>query len=747
MQIQTTTHPPGTTAPDQNHTPRVPDHELLRRIGRGSYGDVWLARNIVGTYRAVKVLYRDRFEDTKPFEREYTGIQRFEPVSRSHAGLMDILQIGRNDDQGYFYYVMELADDSAVPRTGSPSGAFIVDPATYSPSTLARLKQTGGRLPAMDCVRLGATLAGALAALHAHGLIHRDIKPSNIICAGGVPKLADIGLVTALSESFSYVGTEGFIPPEGPNSPQADLYSLGKVLYEIAMGKDRLEFPEPSTLLEDSPDRPVLLELNEVLMRACEADPRRRYQRADDMQRDLLLIQAGQSVRKKRNAEQRLRWTARLALVLAGLTVAGFSIEQVLAWRLRALQEYNRAIHPALHGKVPPRHRSTPSQLLDLSPFYNASLVEPWYPGPPENTLNALPRGVREIDGVRFDIRGIVQLHGREFQRLNASAYPARMNDLIVGRWVNRIHLFGGALFEMVDEREFARVRVRYVTGERRDIPWIYGRNVRALWQPAAATPLPGEAAPAWTGQNPATRERDLELRLYKISWDNPYPEKEILAIEFVSAQANSAPFLIAVTIDEHQPDLPFQPNTPDLRAALQTRARASFQPFPVGTPSEPGVFHKLALNRDPMPIGDHSYDGFRFTVPRGEAVDLVWAFKSAPGMHFLGWYILPMEGSLKTGFEDWHHGCLPHPPTDGPDAELCLQFLNGKKLRPGAEYFIWFQFPNAEPLEIEALLAFPKAGTVNPNQPETMADVLRLTPLLRETPLAFHRHYCLAGW
>src|SRR5687767_885705 len=95
------------------NSPHVPEHELIRRIGSGSYGEVWLARSIVGSFRAVKVVYRTTFESERPFEREFIGIQKFEPVSRTHEGLMDVLQIGRNDAEGYFYYVMELADDGA----------------------------------------------------------------------------------------------------------------------------------------------------------------------------------------------------------------------------------------------------------------------------------------------------------------------------------------------------------------------------------------------------------------------------------------------------------------------------------------------------------------------------------------------------------------------------------------------------------------------------------------------------------
>ena len=92
--------------------PQIPDHELIRPIGRGSYGEVWLARSVMGTYRAVKIIYRHTFKEAHPFEREYNGIQKFEPVSRSHTGLVDILTLGLLADGAGFYYVMELADQA-----------------------------------------------------------------------------------------------------------------------------------------------------------------------------------------------------------------------------------------------------------------------------------------------------------------------------------------------------------------------------------------------------------------------------------------------------------------------------------------------------------------------------------------------------------------------------------------------------------------------------------------------------------
>src|SRR6185503_2842620 len=123
--------------------------------------------------------------------------------------------------------------------------------------------------PISDCVNIGITLASALAHLHGQGLVHRDIKPSNIIFVRGAPKLADIGLVADASEARSFVGTEGFIPPEGPGAAQADLYSLGKVLYEISTGRDRRDFPAlPDELAEDE----AMLELNAVILKTCKND-------------------------------------------------------------------------------------------------------------------------------------------------------------------------------------------------------------------------------------------------------------------------------------------------------------------------------------------------------------------------------------------------------------------------------------------------------------------------------------------
>lgn len=318
----------------------IPDFELVRPIGRGSYGEVWLARSVTGIHRAIKVVYRDRFENARPFEREFAGIKRFEPISRSQENLVDILHVGRKDEGGCFYYVMELADPAGGETTPASETNRIAWEQDYRPKTLRDVLAARKRLPIAECLSIAAGLTRAVKHLHEHGLIHRDIKPSNVIFVNGIPKLADIGLVSAVEESRSFVGTEGFVPPEGPGAPAADLFSLGKVLYEMSTGRDRLEFPKLPDDLETIPKREALLEFNEVVLKACQAQARERYASATELLDDLLLLQAGRSVKRLRLAEKRLARLIPLGLAFVGIVVAALLIEH---FKTREAQELARA--------------------------------------------------------------------------------------------------------------------------------------------------------------------------------------------------------------------------------------------------------------------------------------------------------------------------------------------------------------------------------------------------------------------
>src|SRR5205823_713237 len=78
--------------------PTVPEYDLVRRIGGGAYGDVWLGRSVAtGVLRAVKIVHRARFADERPFNREFEAIKKFEAISRSHPSQIALFQVGRNE--------------------------------------------------------------------------------------------------------------------------------------------------------------------------------------------------------------------------------------------------------------------------------------------------------------------------------------------------------------------------------------------------------------------------------------------------------------------------------------------------------------------------------------------------------------------------------------------------------------------------------------------------------------------------
>jgi serine/threonine protein kinase len=331
-----------TTPPTVSVTaPAVPDYELLRRIGGGAYGEVWLARSkATGALRAAKIVWRRTFADERPFQREFEGIQRFERISREHPSQLALFHIGRNEAEGYFYYIMELADGLENPKSESPE-AEMPTPNTalrsaasglasafdlrasdlYTPHTL-RADLTHGRLPAARVLEIGLALTEALAHLHNHGLVHRDVKPSNVIFVTGRPKLADIGLVTDASDTCSIVGTEGYLPPEGPGTPQADLFALGKVLYEAATGTDRRQFPRLPEELRAWPDANQVFELNEVVLRACAPDAQQRYRSAGEMFEDLAKLQQGRSIKQQRIWQHRLAAARRIGIAAAAVALA-----------------------------------------------------------------------------------------------------------------------------------------------------------------------------------------------------------------------------------------------------------------------------------------------------------------------------------------------------------------------------------------------------------------------------------------
>ncbi len=357
----------------------------------------------------------------------------FEPISRAHAGFIDILHVGRTAE--YLYYIMELADDHLSGRE--------IDVINYSPRTLKSELERRKRLSVSDSIALGLSLTDALNALHAHGLTHRDIKPANIIFVDGVPKLADIGLV-AVSGQRSFVGTEGYVPPEGPGTPSADIFSLGKVLYEISTGKDRLDFPELDSQLSERPDQERAMKLNDVLVKACANEPRYRYSTAAAMHTDLALVQNGEAPVRKRARG----WLA-VAAIFIGVLLAFAIWKQFYATSATRgpLQTTVRTEPAGAMVAFDDHIKPSPATFDDLDPRkYRVRVMLPGY-DPIETTIDlsdrrssAMPlfrmtrsKGVLEIDASEPGVQFALRSEDGEVSRDGVS--PAKLADLPTGKY------------------------------------------------------------------------------------------------------------------------------------------------------------------------------------------------------------------------------------------------------------------------------------------------------------------------
>ncbi len=211
--------------------------------------------------------------EARAYEREFKGVTHFEPISRKHTAFINILHVGRNEKAGYFYCIMELADDGVRGPT--------IDPPSYVPHTLAWEVDEHGPLRLDRCLQIALTLAAGLQYLHDQGLVHRDLKPANIIFANERWKLADIGLVTNISEAATTLGTPGYMAPEGPGNPAADIFALGMVLYKISTGRNPADFPAIPTELTDDEGR--WRRFYDLVRIACQQDRTKRFQSAKQM--------------------------------------------------------------------------------------------------------------------------------------------------------------------------------------------------------------------------------------------------------------------------------------------------------------------------------------------------------------------------------------------------------------------------------------------------------------------------------
>jgi predicted ATPase len=279
---------------------RLGSYEIVASLGAGGMGEVYRAKDLrLGRDVALKVLPADLATDA-------SRLARFEHEARTvaalnHPGIVTLFSV--EDVAGTRFLTMELVEGQGLDRHVAPGG-----------------------LPIPRVVELGIALAEALAAAHEKGVVHRDLKPANVMLTReGRVKVLDFGLAklrapessdplteaatiaAPLSSAGQVLGTLPYMAPEQVRGEavdhRTDVFALGIVLYELATGERPFGGSTPgvigSAILRDTPqslaskrnDAPS--DLDRIVSRCLEKDPRARIQSALDVGNELRRMRPG----------------------------------------------------------------------------------------------------------------------------------------------------------------------------------------------------------------------------------------------------------------------------------------------------------------------------------------------------------------------------------------------------------------------------------------------------------------------
>ena len=322
---------------------RVPqtlgDFEMIRPIGRGAMGEVYLANQIsLKRPVALKILRYSVTgkQATARFEREAELV-----ATLQHTNIVPIYATGKHDDLNYI--AMQLIDGPSLSQWSAEEDA------DRDPITLAKW---------------AAEVARALAHAHQRDVIHRDVKPSNLLQDEDQKIwLTDFGLARRfddlrMSMTGAMLGTPNYMSPEQaspsrhPIDHRTDIYSLGATLFELLTGRCVFLAETPHAVLaqvltEEPPQLGELLpdasrDLETILMKCLEKEPSDRYQTAGQLADDLEAFAAGlpikarrpsvieQAVRWKRHNQKAVSWA--ITAAATALTVLAISAASWIGW-------------------------------------------------------------------------------------------------------------------------------------------------------------------------------------------------------------------------------------------------------------------------------------------------------------------------------------------------------------------------------------------------------------------------------
>ncbi len=292
------------------------DYELLRELGRGGMGVVYLARQTsLSRFVAVKMIlgkHLDSPDSVDRFRREAEAV-----ANLKHPRIVAIHEIGQHEGQHYFSMDFIAGRNLAEMTRDHPLAAR----------------------PAATYIR---KVAEAVHYAHERGIIHRDLKSSNILVdEHDEPHVTDFGLAkriegdVSLTDDTRVLGTPSFMPPEqaesrrGELGPPSDVYSLGATLYDLLTGRPPFRGDSPLATVQmvskSEPVSPRMLnpaiprDLETICLKCLEKAPARRYATADDLARELERYLQGEPIlaRPVSRLERVVRWSRRNPLVAA----------------------------------------------------------------------------------------------------------------------------------------------------------------------------------------------------------------------------------------------------------------------------------------------------------------------------------------------------------------------------------------------------------------------------------------------
>jgi serine/threonine protein kinase len=328
----------------------IDGYRLVRPIGQGGFGTVWLCWSDASRgYHALKWVAGD----AGGLKLELDALRKFREISQKlrSPNLIAIEHI--NLLSSGLIYTLPLAD-----------GMEGNDPSVESwrPMTLADRIEGGSGFSSAEILQIILPIIRATADLNGEGLVHRDIKPGNILFFGGVPCLADMGLLANDSASLTQRGTPGFLPPSWylESAGQPDMWGLATTLYTLLTGNNPDKMGRPKFLWppagKDSlspAEQDQWKRLHAVVYRATHEKPAERFR---DFQTFAAAVEnAGGSEgapRKKRG--------------IFGFVLAGVVLASVLAWVFLARDRQPHSPTPTDSGAFltfkTPEPPSTPEQ-------------------------------------------------------------------------------------------------------------------------------------------------------------------------------------------------------------------------------------------------------------------------------------------------------------------------------------------------------------------------------------------------